>query len=68
MWNKDSAFNGLNPQKLYSAGGGVRVTYGDLARLDVTFAAPLNRPALLAKRPDPRLLVTLTTQFGVRAR
>lgn len=68
VWNKDSAFNGLNPQKLYSAGGGVRVTYGDLARLDVTFAAPLNRPALLAKRPDPRLLVTLTTQFGVRAR
>jgi len=46
----------------------VRVTYGDLGRLEVTFAAPLNRPALLAKRPDPRLLVTLTTQFGVRAR
>ncbi len=68
VWNKDSAFNGFNPQKLYSAGGGVRVTYGDLGRLDVTFAAPLNRPALLAKRPDPRLLVTLTTQFGVRAR
>ena len=68
VWNKDSAFNGLNPQKLYSAGGGVRVTYGDLGRLDLTLAAPLNRPALLAKRPDPRLLATLTTQFGVRAR
>lgn len=68
VWNKDAAFAGLNPQKLYSAGGGVRLAYGDKARLDVTVAAPLNRPDLLARRPDPRLLVTLTTQFGVRAR
>ncbi|SNS57709.1 ShlB/FhaC/HecB family hemolysin secretion/activation protein [Sphingopyxis indica] len=68
VWNKDSAFDGFNPQKLYSAGGGVRVAYGDLARLDAAVAAPLNRPDLLARRPDPRLLVTLTTQFGVRAR
>ncbi|MBB6427334.1 ShlB/FhaC/HecB family hemolysin secretion/activation protein [Sphingopyxis sp. JAI128] len=68
VWNKDNAFNGLNPQKLYSAGGGVRVAYGDLGRLDVTLAVPLNRGGFLAERPDPRLLVSLTTQFGVRAR
>lgn len=68
VWNKDAAFNGLNPQKLYSAGGGVRVAYGDVARLDVTMAVPLNRGELLANRPDPRLLVSLTTQFGVKAR
>ena len=68
VWNKDAAFNGLNPQKLYSAGGGVRVAYGDVARLDVTMAVPLNRGGLLANRPDPRLLVSLTTQFGVKAR
>ncbi|WP_439568312.1 ShlB/FhaC/HecB family hemolysin secretion/activation protein [Sphingopyxis sp.] len=68
VWNKDSAFAGLNPQKLYSAGGGVRVAYGDVARLDVTVAAPLNRGGFLAQKPDPRLLVSLTTQFGVRAR
>ena len=24
VWNKDTAFNGINPQKLYSAGGGMR--------------------------------------------
>lgn len=68
VWNKDTAFNGLNPQKLYSAGGGVRVAYGDVARLDVTVAAPLNRGGFLVKKPDPRLLVSLTTQFGVKAR
>ncbi|MBU0825708.1 MAG: BamA/TamA family outer membrane protein [Alphaproteobacteria bacterium] len=68
VWNKDAAFNGLNPQKLYSAGGGMRVAYGDVARLDVTVAVPLNRGGFLANRPDPRLLVSLTTQFGVTAR
>jgi hemolysin activation/secretion protein len=68
VWNKDAAFAGLNPQKLYSAGGGVRVTYGNIGRLDVTVAAPLNRAGFLTQRPDPRLLVSLTTQFGVKAR
>lgn len=68
VWNKDTAFAGLNPQKLYSAGGGMRFAYGNLGRLDVTVAAPLNRGGFLAKRPDPRVLISLTTQFGVRAR
>ncbi|WP_247594634.1 ShlB/FhaC/HecB family hemolysin secretion/activation protein [Sphingopyxis sp. PAMC25046] len=68
VWNKDTAFDGLDPQKLYSAGGGVRVAYGNLGRLDVTLAVPLNRGGFLTERPDPRLLVSLTTQFGVGAR
>ena len=68
VWNEDAAFDGLDPQKLYSAGGGVRVAYGDLGRLDVTLAVPLNRGGFLTEKPDPRLLVSLTTQFGVRAR
>ncbi|MBJ7440774.1 MAG: ShlB/FhaC/HecB family hemolysin secretion/activation protein [Sphingopyxis sp.] len=68
VWNKDSVFDGLDPQKLFSAGGGVRVAYGDVARLDVTVAVPLNRGGFLAQKPDPRLLVSLTTQFGVKAR
>ena len=46
----------------------MRVAYGDLARLDVTLAVPLNRGGFLAERPDPRLLISLTTLFGVRAR
>lgn len=68
VWNKDSAFNGLNPQKLYSAGGGMRVAWGDRARLDVALAVPLNRGGFLAERPDPRLLISFTSQFGVKAR
>jgi hemolysin activation/secretion protein len=68
VWNKDSAFAGMNPQKLYSAGGGLRAAYGGTARLDVTLAVPLNRAGLLAQRPDPRLLVSLTTQFGLKPR
>ena len=68
VWNEDAAFDGLDPQKLYSAGGGVRVAYGDLGRLDVTLAVPLNRGGFLTEKPDPRLLLSLTTQFGVRAR
>ena len=68
VWNEDTAFNGLNPQKLFSAGGGVRVAYGALARLDMTLAVPLNRGGFLPEKPDPRLLVSLTTQFGVGAR
>ena len=68
MWNKDTAFNGLDPQKLYSAGGGVRVAYGDVARVDMTLAVPLNRGGFLAQKPDPRFLISLTTQFGVKAR
>ena len=68
VWNKDSAFNGLNPHKLYSAGGGMRVAWGDRARLDVALAVPLNRGGFLTERPDPRLLISFTSQFGVKAR
>jgi hemolysin activation/secretion protein len=68
VWNKDGAFAGLNPQKLYSAGGGLRAAYGGMARLDVTLAVPLNRAGFLTERPDPRVLVSLTTQFGVKPR
>lgn len=68
VWNEDTAFDGLDPQKLYSAGGGLRVAYGAVARLDMTLAVPLNRGGFLTEKPDPRLLVSLTTQFGVRAR
>lgn len=68
VWNEDAAFKGLDPQKLYSAGGGLRTAYGNLGRIDMTLAVPLNRAGFLTQRPDPRLLVSFTTQFGVRAR
>ncbi|OHD01053.1 MAG: hemin transporter [Sphingopyxis sp. RIFCSPHIGHO2_01_FULL_65_24] len=68
VWNKDLAFAGLNPQKLYSAGGGIRLAYGDFGRLDLTVAVPLNRAGFLTQKPEPRFLLNFTTQFGVKAR
>jgi hemolysin activation/secretion protein len=63
VWNEDAAFAGLDPQDLYSAGGGVRVSYGDRARLDVAVAVPLNRTAFQAERGDARVLVSLTAKL-----
>lgn len=50
-------------QRLTSVGGGMRVELGNRFRLDTTFAVPLDRAGLAAKRPAPRLLVTLTTRL-----
>ncbi len=60
VWNEVSAVG--NPQRLWSAGGGVRAAWGQRARLDVTLAAPLNRTLLQPER-DVRLLVTLSTRL-----
>lgn len=51
-----------NPQRLWSAGAGVRAAWGQRARLDVTLAAPLNDAPLTGDR-DVRLLVTLSTRL-----
>ena len=61
--NEDRIFLAVGPQRLASIGGGVRVAFGDRARLEVTLADPLERAGLETKRPGPRLLVTLTTRL-----
>jgi hemolysin activation/secretion protein len=59
-------------RKLESYGGGVRVTLSGIARLDVTYAHPRDKPLLTgatAKVPKDRVLVSLTAQlvpFGGR--
>lgn len=59
-------------RQLESYGGGVRVTLSGIARLDVTYAHPLDPPLLTgasAKVPKDRVLVSLTAQlvpFGGR--
>ena len=53
-------------RKIDSYGGGVRVTLAGFARLDVTYAHPLDPPLLTgatAKVPKDRLLVSLTAQL-----
>jgi hemolysin activation/secretion protein len=60
VWNEVTA--AADPQRLWSAGAGVRAAWGQRARLDVTLAAPLNRTLLQPDR-DVRLLVTLSTRL-----
>jgi hemolysin activation/secretion protein len=61
VWNNEEAVGGS--QHLYSVGAGVRAAYGDRLRLDVSLAIPLSRVPLLDERPDPRLLISLTTRL-----
>jgi len=63
VWNHDSAFDGLNPQRIYSVGGGVRAAWGDRARLDINLAAPLRRVGVQTERGDVRVLVSLTAKL-----
>lgn len=65
LWNEDSGFAGLDPQKLFSAGGGVRVTLANRARLDLTVAEPLKATGFPAVEPGTRVLASLTIQFGL---
>lgn len=68
IWNKDSSLAGLDKQHMFSTGLGWRATAHKIGRVDMTLAVPLNKAGLLTERPDPRLLVSLSTFFGVRAR
>ncbi|MFC4294753.1 ShlB/FhaC/HecB family hemolysin secretion/activation protein [Novosphingobium tardum] len=64
VWNKDSAFDGLDPQKLYSAGAGVRASIRDSARLDALVAVPLRDTLTQNVKGDVRLLLNLTLQLA----
>jgi len=61
VWNKDDGTAGAD--KLLSAGGGVRIGFGDRFRLDATLAVPLKRAGLQTERGDPRLLISFTTRL-----
>jgi hemolysin activation/secretion protein len=50
-------------RNLASAGGGIRAALGDGARLEATFAVPLERIGLQTQRSDPRLLISFTTRL-----
>ncbi len=63
VWNKDLAAVALTNQRLVSAGGGVRLSFGDRATLDVGAAVPLQRAGLQAARSDVRLLANLTIRL-----
>lgn len=66
IWNRDTSFAGLNPQRLASVGGGIRFNLGEIARLEVMVAEPLRDVGLVPTRPPTRFLFSLTTQLGLR--
>ena len=63
VWHQSGNFAGLDPQKLYSAGGGVRATWDNHARIDLTVATPLRKAGFQVERGDTRLLLSVTTRI-----
>jgi hemolysin activation/secretion protein len=63
VWNKDVLTIPASAQRLISAGGGVRMAYGDRINLDVGGAFPLRKAGGQTQRADARLLVNLTIKL-----
>ncbi|HEX7876960.1 MAG TPA: ShlB/FhaC/HecB family hemolysin secretion/activation protein, partial [Sphingobium sp.] len=63
VWRRSPSIAGPDPQKIASAGGGVRATWDNHARIDLTLATPLRKTALQTERGDVRLLLSITTQI-----
>lgn len=63
VWNEDPSRQPANPDRLWSAGGGLRVSWGSGLQSDFLVAVPLERPDLAASRGDVRFLFTLTARL-----
>jgi len=63
VWNRDPLPGTSDPQKLQSAGGGVRVAFGDRFLFDAGVAVPFAAAGLQTARGDTRVLVSLTTRL-----
>ena len=61
VWNKNIPGD---PQKLYSAGGGIRATIGQQASLDLVAVVPLKRAGFQTRRDSARALLTLSVQLA----
>ncbi|MEH6757280.1 MAG: ShlB/FhaC/HecB family hemolysin secretion/activation protein [Parasphingorhabdus sp.] len=62
VWNKDRPGN-LDPQRLLSVGGGLRSSFSDRARLDLTVAVPTRAAGLQTRKGDVRFLISFTTKL-----
>jgi hemolysin activation/secretion protein len=60
--NEDKLFVIPGKEQLDSVGGGTRVNF-DRFTLDAAFAVPLNRVAGQIRRPDPKILISLTSRL-----
>jgi len=63
VWNRDPSRRPLNPDSLWSAGGGIRAAWGSRMQGDFTVAVPLDRPDLALDRGDVRVMFSLTARL-----
>lgn len=63
VWNRDAARIVGFRERLTSAGGGVRVAWGDRLLLDAGTAFPLSRTGGQTKRDDVRFMLNLTARL-----
>lgn len=63
VWVDDPVPGTANPQKLQSAGGGIRAAFGDRFQLDGGFAIPFRAAGLQTRRGDARVLISLTVKL-----
>lgn len=63
VWNHDPSRRAGNPDRLWSAGGGVRLAWGGGVQSDLILAVPLVKSDLAAETGDVRLLFTLTARL-----
>lgn len=62
-WNEDPSRSPLNPDRLWSAGGGVRAARGSKLQGDAFLAVPLERPDFAQQRGDVRFMVSVTARL-----
>ena len=62
-WNEDPSRRAANPDRLWSAGGGLRLAWGRGMQTDMLVAVPLERPDLAARRGDVRFMISLTARL-----
>ena len=59
-WNEDPSRRPLNPDRLWSAGAGMRAALGSKLQGDLMIAVPLERPDIAATRGDVRVMFSVT--------
>jgi hemolysin activation/secretion protein len=63
VWNEDPSRSPGNPDRLWSAGGGLRLAWGRGVQSDFVVAVPLERPDLALSKGDVRFQFTLTARL-----
>ncbi len=63
VWNEDPSRAGTNPDRLWSAGAGLRFAWGQGIQSDFSIAVPLQTPDLAQQRGDVRFLFSLTARL-----